>query len=528
MKTDYATMSSRIAEITGLAKADILLFLTRRVFIPPTTAEEAWKIINSDHSTPEEKGRALEIKHELSKLEIEQAKDLHEAQKAYYNTSTQSELIIFALEKIISKAKRYSDITQYANGALAMPDEIRKKHDTKVRLALIELATNLDISIAIWKAFPFAGTDEEKDFVAKTREYFTDMTQNPDVKKVKALEVYNKTPSNHPLAKLTLNFALSFMTNEIELKTLYENLNQQYHRSEIALRDADCNTDKINRRNARDFYQEAVFLVRDRLDSICVEKISNETTEDELVEIIRGSRNPDLIATRDKANGNLHKIWSNKLNNYCLTFNEALETFQKTLKLDQKIYSGKFWKAVNEKANSKTQAKKMLVAVRNTEYQHGAVRSWLIYDPDFNELSSEYKSAENKASVASYSELILTALLKKVNTFERADQVLDLCAGKFISHRQQVVLHLATVIKNLNQGIKTLKKIRGNSMDDMRLAVLKSTLKFVLQPLELEFVTTCLNNDSGIRDEEKRLLIEKALELLGETTPAEPTISSST
>ena len=523
MNATQTIQASRIAQITGIKESEIVPYLEAKTFAKPTTAEQANAIINSKYSTPEQKAEAEEVKFLFSKQKINEVKNLEEAKKAYQNVRFfNRELVMLALEKLISKAKKHSDITIYARHQDSMPVDIRNEHDQKVRSALITLAIDLDTSINIWKSFPFFGTEEGAILITKTLEYFLqfkDINQNPSTNKELAYALYLKTPGDHPLTMSFFIFAVAFMNDKHELEVLYEYLNQQYYTAEKILRDASCEIDKINRHQSRDFFSEAQKMVRSKLDSICAEEISVETTEDELIAILSKSRNPNLEQAREKANHFLFGIWSRRLDND-MTFNDALESFQKSLSYGNRIYSQKFWRVVNGSSSSKAQVTRILNSVRNTDYYTDALRTWLIYEPDFEELFAEYKQNS--------SNLILTALFKQADTFEKASQVLDYCRHGIKQHHQQAALHLTTVITNVDEGIQSIQKIQGCSMDDVRKSVLKATLKFVNIPLELKFITTCLETNYNIRDEEKRLIIEKALELLNETQPADPVTSPTT
>jgi hypothetical protein len=307
----------------------------------------------------------------------------------------------------------------------------------------------------------------------------------------------------------TLMYGINNCKREDILRGLLDNCKKELKALE-AVRGLtlSCESDKK-------FLQEALPKVSYALDLLLMRSVDKKTNEDILLETFKQARLDKLMQTTIWTRRCLINLWQAKLDSgEEMSLDYAIATFKNTMDVaegrEMPLLTAKYWNLANQKAEGKAGAERMLEAAGYSEYRKEAIRSWLIYDPTFEELYEKYKTNEL--------EILESAMIKKADTFERAISLAEYSSDR--DWCQIVAKNLADKISSLEQGASAIQKCsNGHYADGPRALVLEATLKFVTSRFDLGALAKYLGDGYGRQDGERLLLVEKVLELLGETYP---------
>lgn len=504
MKTDYALIPA-ISEITGLEPQTISKIFNAIDQVEPDTAQKAEHILNSDYSTSEEKARASVKLAEFTEKEIDEAQILKAAKVAYDNVDRNSaEMVEKAVKKMISLAKSIHDLLEIIlrfGDRMAM--ETKNKCASLVRAELLKLATDMESALKMWNVF--MGTDDENELLMKMRGFFHQIAKQVNSRQSLA-QLYRGLSPVHPMS-LEVFKTLVCTLEEADLRMIWKNEAERLAQAKEQLK-SSTRDQKMAKAEIQHFEATTAYVVR-KIDNTCYKRVSEmEKNEKLLLKEFEKTSNPELGQTICLISGELISIWTEKPEKD-QTFGEALET----LVYLKRVNTGcgfhcldTAWGIVKNLARTKHEFKYIIKLAGFGQERECVIKSWLEFGPPFDELVEVFEQTHSK--------VIIPEIIKTADTFSKATRMVK----SYFSDpelRQKAVEKLADMITSLGEGTSALELMNyEDSYKGRRAIILRKTLTFVKNRHELRIAKKYLGDT--IREQEERLLVEKAQEVVSE------------
>jgi hypothetical protein len=256
------------------------------------------------------------------------------------------------------------------------------------------------------------------------------------------------------------------------------------------------------------FLKIAIDEVMKKLDSVCCDSISPDADEKTLLDIREKAVWPTLLPnTLKRSKQLLLEIWKVKRTSPDITFDEALEIFQKMSALgvpQDEVLLKKYWRLVCEKASGKKDYKKMACSCSSKKYCDDAISLWILWNATFEELVAYQKETRSDSKV------LRSAIIKGADTLEKAVSLIEYTPND--EYAQQIAENISAKIGSFKQGLLVLKT---KYMPCQRTILIRGAIRYVTDETELEIVIRFITENRYLTKEDKVILVEKALELFG-------------
>jgi len=236
---------------------------------------------------------------------------------------------------------------------------------------------------------------------------------------------------------------------------------------------------------------------------------TNDQDEDTLLATYKEADKNGFGRTKELALSKLNASWKKRLEESS-SFDDALAVFRSMNQIYWNTSSATedAWRALSTRAKDKYQMRQVMGMAGYIDRQVEAARSWIIYEPGFEEMLEVQKRVYGVPALD-------MALAKAANTLDDAIRLVGLSWANDEAS-MMAAKKLADQIRSFDDGIKVLNAMLARTFNTRleRLSILKEVLRWVNSEIQLIIVRKFLG--AGLSNQEKRVLVEKAIEFIGQ------------
>jgi hypothetical protein len=514
MKTTVPTLESNIAALTGVDEQRIRSIILAIKAGDPTNIEQARAICDSDFTSDEQERAAHEKWAELSKAQIETATHYKATTTALQNCDpTNAALLKQAVEKAIALHKEVGQLKMiFHEWRGDIRAEVKEELGTLVRTALRAYVVDMKSALYMWS--DFVGHEIDEAWLLKEMEGYFKAMRTDEKKEQLLRKLHEELPKSHPMRFEVFTAWANCHSDPDDLRKIHANFAKALEtEEETARRQGHSYNDKIGK-VWTDYLQKVISDLVRRLDDASIAAVHNIDSETALLAEFEKARLPQLNGTKLAIIVKLKAIWNKKLVEE-LPFSVARDLFSSMLSVldihKENVMVRQAWQAMAKKSKSKEDAGQMIEAAIHTKYRNDAIDVWLGFEHSFEELVAMHHKVNGDHAALD------AAVIAKADTFAKAKRTMSISwsdKSKFLA-----IENMATKIDGLINGMVALDLIRNNvnKTRGENIPVVKKVLEFVTSEDELHMAAKYL--DGYQHDQVKRLLVEKALALIGEEQP---------
>lgn len=525
------TLSERISSLIGVGIASVEKILRLMRAEKPSTIAACSAIIRDNFATPEEKEEARRTWAVLSEAEINKANNFKLASDALRHAPPIDEkLMKLAAAKIVAYATEAWKLKLefISSKDFSTPDHTREAVNGIFRKQILQMPIGLSEATDLLKTF--AGTEDqsamEQKIVALVRSHIAGIERlSEDKRKFGLNHLYLNTPTAMRVTKSNVRLMWIRALDEKDLREAWKSAEESL---KIKKEEQNRTFDSASKEDLKNEIEELELVMKQtawELDKKTAIAIHDESSESALLGAFREPLEPRLPRSRSLIAEKLLALWEQELLQESISFEREAEIFsnmQKVLPNDKTTLVKFTWAYEKIAAHidvsnpeHKDRAATIMGAARYSPFEEASLHLWLRFKPRLHELLAKFEDAGFNCR-----DMLLDAIIKESDNFEKALASLD--SQKTGDERAKLIQNLASQVLNLTQGMLALQKMNIlDRYEGRRIVLLRKVLQFVKYEEELKLLMPFIGTDKP-HDLEERLLVEKAVKLLGkETMPPE-------